>query len=201
MNTGNIKNRKTGHPWGKGDLFVVSAPSGSGKTTLCKALRKHYPDIAYSISTTTRKPRKGEKDGIDYHFMAKGEFLVKLNSDCWAEWALVHDHYYGTSAAFLNETLASGKDILLDIDVQGTRQILERYPDAVTIFIMPPSLEVLRARLEKRGTDSRETIEKRMGNAETEISKKDLYRHVIINDRLEAAINELIEIVGSYKKK
>ena len=180
---------------------MVSAPSGSGKTTLCKALLKHYPDIGYSISTTTRKPRKGEKDGIDYHFMEKGEFLVKLESHCWAEWALVHDHYYGTSAAFLDETLASGKDILLDIDVQGTRQILERYPDAVTIFIMSPSLDVLRERLEKRGTDSSETIEKRMGNAEEEISKKDLYRHIIVNDRLEVAINELIEIVGGYITK
>jgi guanylate kinase len=184
-----------------GNLFVVSAPSGSGKTTLCKALLKHFPDIEYSISTTTRKPRKGEIDGIDYHFMGKEEFLEKLNSHCWAEWALVHDHYYGTSATFLDRALASGKNILLDIDVQGMRQILERYPVAVTIFIMPPSLNVLRERLEKRGTDSRETIEKRMGNAEEEISKKDLYRHVIINDRLEKAINELIEIVGSYKMR
>jgi guanylate kinase len=181
-----------------GNLFVVSAPSGSGKTTLCKALLKHYPDIVYSISTTTREPREGEKDGVDYHFMEKEAFIEKLNSRCWAEWALVHDHYYGTSAEFLNEMLLSGKDILLDIDVQGMRQILEHYPDAVTIFIMPPSLDELRNRLEKRGTDNRETIEKRLGNAEEEISSQELYRYVIINDRLEEAINEFIEIVGSY---
>ena len=181
-----------------GNLFVVSAPSGSGKTTLCKALLKHYPDIAYSVSTTTRKPREGETDGIDYHFMEKEAFLEKLSNHRWAEWALVHGNYYGTSATFLDEALASGKNILLDIDVQGMRQILERYPVAVTIFIMPPSLDVLRERLEKRATDSRETIEKRMGNAEEEISKKELYRHVIVNDRLGAAIGEFIDVVGRY---
>jgi guanylate kinase len=183
----------------QGNLIVVSAPSGSGKTTLCKALLKHYPGLVYSISTTTRKPRKGEKDGIDYHFMDKEAFIEKLKANCWAEWARVHDNYYGTSAAFLDEELASGRDILLDIDVQGMRQIIERYPDAVTIFIMPPSLQVLRERLERRGTDSEETIEKRMGNAAEEISHKNLYRHVIINDQLETAIDEFIEIVGRYK--
>jgi len=125
MNTGKIKNRKAGHSRITGNLFVVSAPSGSGKTTLCKALLKHYPDIGYSVSTTTRKPRKGEKEGIDYHFMGKREFLEKLNSHYWAEWALVHDHYYGTSAAFLDGVLMSGRDILLDIDVQGMRQIVD----------------------------------------------------------------------------
>ena len=183
-----------------GNLFVVSAPSGSGKTTLCRALLTHFPDIAYSISTTTRKPREGETDGVDYHFMEKEAFVEKLNSRCWAEWALVHDHYYGTPAAFLDETLSSGRDILLDIDVQGTRQILERYPEAVTIFIMPPSLDELRKRLEKRSTDSRKTIEKRLGKAKEEISHKDLYRHVIVNDQLETAINELIEIVERYMR-
>lgn len=181
-----------------GTLFVVSAPSGSGKTTLCKALLKHYPDMVYSISTTTRKPRKGEADGVDYHFIGKEAFVEKLNSHCWAEWALVHDHYYGTSAVFLDEALAAGRNILLDIDVQGTRQIQERYPGAVSIFIMPPSLEVLRERLEKRGTDNRETIEKRMRNAVEEIAQKNIYRHVLVNDRLDDAIHDLISIVGGY---
>ena len=184
-----------------GHLIVVSAPSGTGKTTLCKALLQHYPDIVYSISTTTRSPRKGEKDGVDYHFMEKECFIEKLKDHCWAEWAQVHGNYYGTSAAFLDQTLASGRDILLDIDVQGTRQILKRYPGAITVFILPPSLKVLRERLEKRRTDSRETIEKRMQNAEEEISHQNLYRHVIINDRLSAAKKELIDIVGSYREK
>ena len=184
----------------KGRLFVVSAPSGAGKTTLCRALLDHFADIAYSVSTTTRKPRKGEKDGLDYHFMDEKRFVEKLKDHCWAEWAVVHGHYYGTSAAFLDQTLASGRDILLDIDVQGTRQILERYPDAITIFIMPPSLTVLKERLERRETESREAIDKRMRNAETEMTQKDLYRHVIVNDRLPAATQALIDIVGSYRK-
>jgi guanylate kinase len=186
---------------GKGNLFVVSAPSGSGKTTLRRTLLNHFPDMVYSISATTRKPRQGETDGVDYHFMGKEEFLAKLNSHCWAEWALVHGHYYGTSAAFLDEALALGKDILLDIDVQGMCQIGERYSNAVTIFIEPPSLTVLRERLEKRGTDSRATIEKRMRNAEDEMLNKKMYRHVIVNDQLAVARKELIDIVGSYRRR
>lgn len=186
---------------GKGNLFVVSAPSGSGKTTLRRTLLNHFPDMVYSISATTRKPRQGETDGVDYHFMEKEEFLAKLNSHCWAEWALVHGHYYGTSAAFLDEALALGKDVLLDIDVQGMCQIGERYSNAVTIFIEPPSLTVLRERLEKRGTDSRATIEKRMRNAEDEMLNKKMYRHVIVNDQLAVARKELIDIIGSYRRR
>lgn len=184
-----------------GNLIVISAPSGAGKTTLCRALLRRYPDILYSISTTTRKPRKGEKDGCDYHFMDKEDFVRKLKDGSWAEWALVHDHYYGTSAVFLERTLNAGKDVLLDIDVQGTRQILERYPNAVTIFIMPPSLDVLRERLEKRGTDNRETIEKRIRNAREEMAQKNIYHYVIVNDDLETAIGRIIQIVGKYREQ
>mgnify|MGYP001817739838 FL=1 len=183
----------------KGRLFVVSAPSGAGKTTLCRALRDVYSDIQYSVSHTTRKPRQGEKDGIDYHFMDKKEFLHMRDKGCWAEWADVHGHYYGTSAKNLEKVLSGGHDILLDIDVQGTIQILERFPDTITIFIMAPSLEILKQRLSKRGTEDFQTIQRRMKNAEKEIAGRSIYRHVIVNDELSKAIDEFIHIVGKYR--
>jgi guanylate kinase len=182
----------------KGYLFVVSAPSGAGKTTLCRALRDVYSDIQYSVSHTTRKPRRGEKDGIDYHFTDQKKFFNMRDRDFWAEWADVHGHYYGTSTKNIEKALSAGYDILLDIDVQGTVQILERYPDAVTIFIMAPSLEILKQRLSKRGTEDFQTIEKRMRNAEKEIAAKSIYRHVIVNDDLSASIDKFIRIVGKY---
>ena len=184
---------------GKGRLFVVSAPSGAGKTTLCRALRDVYSDIQYSVSHTTRKQRRGEEDGIDYYFTDKENFLDMRDRGYWAEWVDVHGHYYGTSAKNLDQALSGGHDILLDIDVQGTMQILERYPDAVTIFIMAPSLDILRQRLSERGTEDTQTIEKRLSNAEKEIARKSIYRHVIVNDDLSTAIDEFIRIVGKYR--
>ncbi len=185
----------------KGLLFVVSAPSGAGKTTLCRVLRDVYADIQYSVSHTTRKPRQGEKDGIDYHFTDEKKFLDMCDRGCWAEWAEVHGHYYGTSAKILEQALSDGYDILIDIDVQGTIQILERYPDAITIFIMAPSLEILKQRLSKRGTEDSRTIEKRMRNAIKEIAGKSIYHHVIVNDDLSTAVDQFIRIVGTYRNK
>ncbi|HUV50378.1 MAG TPA: guanylate kinase [Anaerolineae bacterium] len=179
-------------------LFIISAPSGAGKTTLCREALKRFKDITFSISCTTRKPRNGEQDGIDYYFITKEEFKRKIENNKWAEWAEVYGNFYGTSAEFLDTCLSSGKSILLDIDVQGTIQIKKRYPDSITIFIMPPSLEALKTRLESRGTDTRQVIEKRLEAAKKEIEKKDLYRHVIINDQLSRAVSELIEIIESY---
>ncbi len=184
-----------------GRLFVISAPSGTGKTTLCKALLKRFPDIRFSVSYTTRKPRSGEQDGIDYYFLAKDDFKKKLEHGQFAEWATVYGHYYGTPAEFIDKKLASGFDILLDIDVKGTIQILDRYPDCVTIFIIPPSPGTLKARLKKRNTDSKETIKRRLADAENEMTKKDLYRHTIVNDRLSSATDQLISIVEKYRIK
>jgi len=182
----------------KGNLFIVSAPSGTGKTTLCKAALSQFVNLQYSVSSTTRSPRQGEQDGVDYFFITKKEFEKKIAEDKWAEWASVHDNYYGTSAEFLDEKLSAGIDILLDIDVQGAEQILSKFPDCVTIFIMPPSPDALQARLSKRGTDSEEVIAKRLINAEKEIEKKGMYRHIIVNDKLQVAIDELISIMESY---
>ena len=128
----------------RGSLFIISAPSGAGKTTLTKAVLDRFTDILYSISYTTRELRSGEQDGVDYYFIAKNNFKKGINKAKWAEWAEVHGNYYGTSAEFIDKNLAAGRHILLDIDVQGTIQLLERYPDSITIFIMPPSFEILK---------------------------------------------------------
>ena len=185
--------KKTNH------LFVISAPSGAGKTTLCRIVLETFADIRYSISYTTRACRKGEKDGVDYHFVTKDDFEKGIANSKWAEWAQVHGNYYGTCADLLDRGLAEGRDILLDIDVQGTRQILKHYPDSVTIFIMPPSLGILRQRLESRGPDGTEVIAVRLTNAEQEMAQKALYRHVIVNDRLSDAITELTTLIENYR--
>jgi guanylate kinase len=194
------KAKKETHKRYDGNLFIISAPSGAGKTTLCKALQKSFPDIVYSISYTTRPPRGTEKNGTDYFFIGKEDFEKKLKQGYWTEWANVHGHFYGTSREFLDNYLSKGYDILLDIDVQGTRQILEHYPDSVTIFIMPPSLEVLRVRLESRATDSVEVIEKRLRDAGKEIEHRHIYRHIIVNDSLEEAVDRLTTLVKTYRR-
>jgi len=182
-----------------GHLFIISAPSGAGKSTLCREMLDHFPDLTYSVSHTTRRPRQGEQNGVDYHFIAKDEFERGISHQRWAEWAEVHGNYYGTATAFLDRGLSAGRDILLDIDVQGTRQILTRYPDAITIFILPPSLEVLKQRLEARGKDSPEVIAVRLENAKKEMVHRNLYRHVMVNDRLPDAIAELTSIIENYR--
>ncbi len=180
-----------------GRLFVVSAPSGAGKTTLCEAVRQRLPDLVYSVSSTTRSPRKGEREGKDYFFVTEAQFQKGIASGQWAEWARVHDNYYGTSNRFLESHLAAGRDVLLDIDVQGAEQIVARYPQAITIFIMAPSLEALCQRLIARGLDSPEVIAKRLDNAKAEIDCRGMYRHVVVNDDLDAAIGQLVAILTS----
>jgi guanylate kinase len=182
-------------------LFIIAAPSGGGKSTLCRRVLKRFPEMRYSVSFTTRKRRRGEQDGVDYHFINKRDFKNRIKSGKWAEWAVVHGNYYGTSADFLADALAAGRDILLDLDVQGARQILARYPNSVAIFIRPPSLEVLRERLEARGTDSAESIAIRLKNAEEEIAQQDLFQHVIVNEKLSKAVRELISIIDKYRIK
>jgi len=183
-----------------GRLFVISAPSGAGKTTLRKAALERFKKIRYSTSYTSRQPRAGEIDHVDYHFISKAEFKRGIETGRWAEWALVHGNYYGTCAVFIDKELAAGRDILLDIDIQGTVQILKRFPASITIFIMPPSLDELKKRLEERGTDSQVVIQRRMNNAKAEMARKDMYRHIVVNDRLQIATAELIALIESYRK-
>lgn len=186
-------------PRRKGTLFIVSAPSGAGKTTLCRAVLAHFGDISYSISHTTRPPRGQEKDGVDYFFIPREDFLRGIAEGRWAEWAEVHDNFYGTSRGLLESRLAEGRDVLLDIDVQGMDQLIRHYPESVTIFIMPPSLDALRTRMETRGTDAPAVIEKRLRNAHREIAAKNRYQHVIVNDRFPEALARMIEIVAACR--
>jgi guanylate kinase len=180
----------------KGSLFVLSGPSGVGKTTLRRRVLAHFKQISYSVSYTTRLPRTGEKHGIDYHFIDKESFETGIKQNHWAEWARVHGNYYGTSAILLDQTMARGQNVLLDIDVKGTQQIIEKYPGVITIFIMPPSLDELRRRLTERRTDAPEVIERRIHNASKEMEKKGLYRHVVINTVIDQAAAELFAIIG-----
>lgn len=183
----------------RGHLFIISAPSGAGKTTLSRAVLKRFTDMLYSVSYTTRSSRKGEQNGVDYHFISKEAFKRDIEMGRWSEWAEVHGNYYGTSAEFIEKGLSSGRDILLDIDVQGTIQILKRHPDSVTIFVLPPSMNTLRQRLEMRGTESKTVLRRRLENAKKEMAHKDLYRHVIVNDQLSSAVEELISIIEGYR--
>jgi guanylate kinase len=181
-----------------GRLFIVSAPSGAGKTTLCEAVRNHFKQLAYSVSYTTRAKRKGEQHGVDYYFISRVEFEQGIQHNRWAEWAEVHGNYYGTSARWIVRNLKKGAKILLDIDVQGMRQLLKQFPEAVTIFITAPSMEELRHRLERRAADDARTIELRMTNAEAEMKQQDQYHHVVVNDDLADAKRQLISILKRY---
>lgn len=177
-----------------GRLFVISAPSGAGKTTLIKQVMARFPGVSYSVSHTTRPPRPGETDGKDYFFITKETFKQMINAGEWLEWARVHAHFYGTSRAFVQKQLEAGNNLLLDIDVQGARQIMDAGLDPVTVFILPPSVEILRQRLETRGTDSAQTIALRLENAKKEIALKHLYQYVVVNDELTTAADQLCAI-------
>ena len=189
-------------------LFIVmSAPSGCGKSTLIDMLLQEYHDIVYSISCTTRAPRGEEEDGLDYHFLTKERFEQLIGENAFLEYAKVHDNYYGTLKAPVEEVLAEGNSMVLDIDVQGAakvREYVRRLPDTdplkigyVDIFINPPSLEELRERLERRGTDAPEVIEKRMHNAEGEMSRAGEYMFQVTNDDLAICYKRLCDLIDA----
>ncbi|MBI5844598.1 MAG: guanylate kinase [Deltaproteobacteria bacterium] len=184
----------------RGQLFILSAPSGAGKTTLRKYLCEAIPLLSYSVSCTTRKIRPGEVEGRDYHFISRAEFTEGIKAGRFAEWAEVHGNLYGTSAEFIRQELEKGARVILDIDVAGAKILTQAFPDAVTIFVRPPSMEALRERLTGRGTDDADTVEKRLVNAEWEMAHKEAYRHVLVNDDLEKAKAELFDLVSSYIK-
>ncbi|WP_457680197.1 guanylate kinase [Thermovibrio sp.] len=183
----------------KGLLIVISAPSGTGKTTLCHMLLKEFLNMEFSISYTTRKPREGEVNGRDYFFITKEEFLRKVEEGDFLEWAEVYGNLYGTSKSQVLKALREGKDVLLDIDTQGALQVKKNFPEAVLIFILPPSLKELERRLRKRGKDPEEVIEKRLKVAREEIKRAPLYDYIVVNDLLEVAYEKLKSIITAEK--
>ncbi|KUK14009.1 MAG: guanylate kinase [Synergistetes bacterium] len=179
----------------RGKLFVISGPSGAGKGTLRRELFKAMPNLIYSVSVTTRKPRAGEVNGVDYFFITQEEFEKMRDNGELLEWAEVHGNLYGTPKGFVEEKLNQGKSVVLEIDVQGALQVKERFPEAVLIFILPPSKEELASRLKGRGTETPEELEIRLRNASWELDKRELYDYAVINDDVDRASSELIEIV------
>lgn len=174
-----------------GLCLVLSAPSGAGKSTLVARLRAEFPGFAYSISCTTRAPRAGEEEGVHYHFLSREQFLKRREAGYFAEWAEVHGNFYGTPKEPVEAQLARGRDILFDIDVQGALQLKAVFPQALYVFILPPSKEVLQVRLRGRGTDAPEVIERRMQNALGELGQAGNFDYLIVNDDLEEAADEL----------
>jgi guanylate kinase len=183
----------------RGTLFVVSAPSGAGKTTLCREARGLVPDLAYSVSCTTRPPRMGEIDGTDFHFVTEAEFRARRERDEFAEWAVVHGNLYGTRARLLEAALAGGNDVLLDIDTQGAAQLRRRYPHAVLIFIMPPSMAELTQRLRERRSDAAADIDRRLARAREEVRRWRQYDYLVVNRDLKEAVEQLTAIIQAER--
>ncbi len=179
----------------RGRIFVISGPSGAGKSTLIKGVRERIVDIGYSVSHTTRKPRVGEKDGREYFFVEKEKFREMIDSNAFVEWAQVYDDYYGTSYGTLTDKLEAGQDIILDIDIQGAKNIKEKITDSLLIFILPPSREILEQRLRDRATDSTEALKKRIALAAKELENSRWYDYLIINDDLEKATKALESVI------
>jgi len=184
----------------KGNLIVISAPSGAGKTTLREELRKLMPDLKYSLSMTTRSPRGQETDGKDYYFVSKEAFRDGIGKNKFVEWAEVHDNLYGTPREFIENKLAEGKDVLLDIDVQGAMEIRKQFPSALLIFVRAPSMAVLEERLRDRRSDSPEEVRKRLITAAKEMTYSEHYDHIITNENLKEALAELEGIVKIYRE-
>ncbi len=182
-----------------GNLFIVCAPSGAGKTTLVDALLARESNIRLSMSYTTRAPRDGEKDGIDYHFVDRARFESMIAAGDFLEHALVHGNHYGTSRSWIEREIAGDHDVLLEIDWQGAAQVRKLFPHLVGMFILPPSIEELRRRLQGRGKDSAETIQRRLAGAREEISHVLEFEYIIVNDRFEQALEEILSVVRAAR--
>jgi guanylate kinase len=184
-----------------GNIIIISAPSGTGKTAICDAVVRSSRDVVYSVSYTTRRPRKGEKNGGEYFFVNETEFKEMVEEGKFAEWAKVYGNYYGTSKVFLDKVLKTGKNILMNIDVQGGMTIKKQYPGACMIFVIPPDLKTLKERLVSRNKDHEEIIKMRLGNAMEEVKSVQKYEYLVINEKLDKAVVAVKTIIKSLRYK
>jgi guanylate kinase len=178
-------------------VFVITGPSGVGKGTLIRSLFDRIAALGLSVSATTRTPRPGEEDGVHYHFLSRDQFDEHVAADDFVEWAEYSGNRYGTLRSELDQRVDEGAPVVLEIEVQGARQVREKMPEAIQVFIAPPSRETLRARLVGRGTDTPEAVERRLETADAELAAQPEFQHVVVNDRLEDAVDELVGIVQS----
>ncbi|NWF73159.1 MAG: guanylate kinase [Nitrospirae bacterium] len=185
----------------RGILFIISAPSGTGKTTLCKQLAANLDGLWHSISYTTRKPRPGERHGREYYFVEEGAFRDMIGRNEFVEWAEVYGHLYGTPLKSLTEKIDQGIDVLLEIDVQGAKQVKKRFEDSVSIFILPPSMTVLRSRLQTRASDSQEEIQRRLHKVKEEVWSYREYAYIVLNQDIGQSLGELESIFRSERLK
>lgn len=185
----------------KGLIVAISAPAGAGKTTLCKRLLQSCPSFISSVSFTTRPPRKQEIEGVDYYFTSREDFEKFIEEEAFVEWAEVHGHLYGTSKHFLEKNIEAKKDVVLEVDVKGGKAIKEKYPRAILIFILPPSWEELEKRLRKRATEDKESVKERLVTAKNEVKYLPGYDYFIINDDINTAIGNLLQIIEAERYK
>ena len=185
----------------KGHIFVVSAPSGAGKTTIVKSILKDIPELAFSISATTRRKRENERDGFDYHFISEDAFRKKIEENGFVEWEKFYDYYYGTPKGFIDDKINSGISVLLEVDVKGALSIKTIYPDAILIYIYPPSFEVLVERLKNRRTEDETDFKKRVERAKMELSHKDKFDYLVVNNDLNIAISQVKSLIKKIISK